>query len=297
MSNATITSRVEQAAKVMGITPSDLWLYLAELGIENSDDGLSLLSADTTQEGDARAVIVEGKGFEIVGGGRPMPQLVKIARFKAGWAILKGKGKDVATPTEGTDGSIAALVQAIQPPAKLTDEALIKLYNPDASTEVCEELKRRSHDRPFVIYDVDETVNVKSTLDLLRIARKQETPSTFPVGAKLCRTYRIGEFPMLWIEECPVHKDKLLADGYCEDCGFSWKDIPMEDRILVRIAVEPLGITCDQAGNASDLVARLKNRPKVLLAHEELEAQEDLPVLRRRMSRGGGKSDPFYVRK
>ncbi len=291
MSNAILTSRIEQSAKVMGISPDDLCLHLESLGIENSDDGLSLLEADTTQETDARALMVGPT--TITASGLPT---VKIARFKAGWAILKGKGKDIATPTEGTDGSIAALVQAIQPPAKFPDETLIKMYNPDASTEICEELKRRSKDRPFIVFNDQEEVDIEGTLQLLRVARRQETPGTFPIKSKLYRTYRVGEFPMLWVEECPMHKGTFLADGYCEECGFSWKEISMEDRIWARIATER-GISLNAFSDAESLVKHVKRLPKVMLAHDELAASDDLPKLRHRMSRGGGKSDPFYVRK
>ena len=291
--------RITQAAKVMGISIDDLWRYLGALGIDNDQDGQALLEAETTQEGDARAVMVEGKsGWPI---GEKAPQLVKIARFKAGWAVLKGKGTDKTEKTE-----LIQIMDALRPAAQLSDRDLLEKYGQDCPWDILEQLKLRSQGRACIIFKEDgETIDVDTSLTLLREAKRKDTPLTYcvttSIGISARRTYRIGEFPMMFVEECPIHQNTLLTNGYCDDCKLSWLKITQEDRIIVRVAHDAGAIDTNPA-KIYELFKKIEEKnasflleiPVIELRYRELKEENKLPILRRKISRQSG-GDPFFV--
>jgi hypothetical protein len=295
-----LESRVNQAAKVMKVEPSVVWTKLVQLGIEKDDqDAIALLEADTTQEGDARRIFVESS----VGGTIP------IVRFKAGWQVLRGKAEAKLEPkTEGN--TVEAILNAIKSPNQMADKELLDRYNPDSSSDICEELERRSHDRPFIVFDEtkgENAIDVVATLNLLRVSRRQDTPSTYKASnGKIARVYRVGEFPMSFIEECPVHPDVILVEDYCERCMDSWAGISNEDRVIVRVAKDMNAIDVSTIAKVNELLNRLKKEgakflleiPAVQLHYDELQVENKLPILRRRFSSSPNRlSDPFYIKR
>lgn len=144
MSSAHVSSlqdRISQAAKVMKITEDQLWEHLSDLGInQKDDDALALLEAETTREGDARKVFCENA----------VAPYVPVARFLAGWAILKGRNYQVGVDmASGPDKSVVTIIESLRPINSLKDKELIEKYGPDASTEIYDELNRR--DRKSVV--------------------------------------------------------------------------------------------------------------------------------------------------
>jgi hypothetical protein len=311
-----LQKRVEAAAKVMCLSVESMWKCLDVIGIENNQDGLILLDADTTTESDAKTFFCDPS--EPIASDCP----VKIARFKAGWAVLKGKIK-----TEIKEGNgVAAIVESLKSVDQLPDEKLLEKYaqqGQDCSDTIMNRLKSICHNRPFVIFD-GEQIDLPETLKLLRIARRQDTPSTWlvervdnsaeygpnssPTMKKvMVRPAAVGEFPNAWLEDCPIHGDTILIDGYCEKCQNSWKGVIMEDRIMVRIASEVGAIDRSYVAikNWIELIfasyspqkpGYLKSwkdslAPSTFLRYNELKEENKLPVLRRKMSKG--QSCPF----
>lgn len=296
--NQVLQVRVANSARVMAIDEGQLWTYLQELGIESADteDGLALLESETTQEGDARKIMVDnGK--------------VKIARFKAGWAVLKGKAQ---TPAKPDTSDFSKLVEVLKPVSQLSDRDVIQKYSPECNQDILDHLTKVSNGRPFIVFKEDGLVDVDTSVVLLREARRRETPAQYPVveGTKttLQRTYRVGEFPMNFTEECPFHSDVNLVNGYCDRCGNTWTGIDESDRVLLRLAVN-LGligtdvatITYWNTAFKTDAVKAhqmLLDIPKLELEYRERKEDNRLPVLKKRMSRSkSGVSDPFYVNK
>jgi len=289
-----LKERVERAARVMYIPVETLWLYLGHLGIERDhEDGLALLEADTTQEGDARRIMVE-EGVEKVG----------IARFKAGWAVLKGKTE--AAKTTDTGSQILSFLKTAE---HMSDKELIEQYGPECTSNICEELKRRSNDRSFVIFlDNDGKVDVDNSLKLLRTARRQEISSTFSINGKtVVKTYRIGEFPMLFLEECPFHSDTILVNGYCEQCRGNWEDVAPDTRVMARVALDTghlkinnftfsdFGKLIDDLGHAN--LTKITESPGFKQEYEDLKQENRLPVLRRKLSNDNNKTGQVYVQR
>jgi len=313
--NSVLSTRVDQAAKVMKVDPKIVWERLAILGIDKDDESLMLLESDLTQEGDARRVFVEVNGVERIGDDNPIS--IPIVRFKAGWSILKGKAKsadDVASRIN-PDASLEAILNAMKAPSQMKDEELLKKYGQNASTEIIDELNRRCNGRAFIVFSsvaqgiaqaadscTDCCIDIEATIKLLRIARRQETPSTYKLGEKIVRVYRLGEFPMSYVEECPIYSDIVLAADYCERCMESWDGISYEDRIVTRVAKDMGAIDVSSLAKVHELITKLKAEgskfllsiPAVALRYEELKEDNKLPNLRRKFSSSRGKSDPFY---
>jgi hypothetical protein len=305
--NSVLSTRVDQAAKIMKVDPKIVWERLAILGIDKDDESLILLESDMTQEGDARRIFVEVNGVERVGDVNPIS--VPIVRFKAGWAILKGKSA-AAVSADGQSSDLKSILDAMKTPSQMSDKELLDRYNPNASSDICDELERRSHERPFIVFDEskgENSIDTEATLNLLRIARRQDTPSTYKVGnGKISRVHSVGEFPMVFIEECPIHSDVILAEDYCERCMESWAGISYDDRVIVRVAKDINAIDVSTIAKAYELIVRLRKEgakflleiPALQLHYEELKTDNKLPVLRRRFSSSPNRmSDPFYIRR
>jgi hypothetical protein len=270
----------------MGISPDAIWGHLAELGVDKDDMGLSILDAPTTTEADAERFFVHGTS--------EAGALAKVARFKAGWLILKGKKIDA--PAEGEKRP------SLRKVADFSDEALLKEYGPDADTRVVDELASRSKGNNVIVFNDDgTTVNVEVSLTLLKLSRRQKPPRTYLVNGKLATVHAVGEFPSSFAEECPIHGNVILADGFCEQCQNSWKGVPEEDRVIVRVASGYLGqqtltyiaqlISWVRSKGAKYL---LDETPVIGARYDELKKDDSLPKLRRKMSRTKN-GDPFFV--
>lgn len=289
--------RVEQAAKVMRIPVSDLLIHLDRMGISQDDeDAVALLEAETTREGDARAQMVDGRSCVA---GETVPQLVKIARFSAGFAILKGKAK-----TEEKN-SVDVIVSALRPVKQWSNRELLEKYGPEASSEIVEELRARSKDRNFIIFIEGDGVDVENTEKTLRLASRQELPTVYQLpDQRAVRLHKVGEFPMFWVEECPIHPNCLLVEGYCEHCEANWSGVPNANRVMIRVAYDmglvnknPTKIECAKLVKDLNFVIDLQHIPSFAVRFKEWEEEKRLPILKKRLSRPAGGSDPFFVHK
>lgn len=305
--HTTLQDRITKASEVMKITEEQLWQYLSKIGICKDDaDALSLLEAETTREGDARNSFCDT--YNTSKGEVPVP----VVRFLAGWAILKGKAKGAESNKEVS--SNAELIACLRPIAQYSDTELLEKYDIDASSEIIDELDRRSQSRPFIVYDVNkENIDIENTLRMLKVARRKETKQkhVLPNG-KPVLLYCAGQFPMLFVEESPIHPGVILTDGYCDECGQNWSGISLEDRIIVRVAVMAEAIETTKASinklinqirigdgdHVSPGTESLLDIPDVKFLYDELKENGQLPVLRKRASssQDGSHRDPCFVR-
>jgi len=276
----TLKKRVDEAATIMKIKPAKVASLLADLGIDQDDSGLSLLQAETTKEEDAKPIFVDKGG-------------VPVAKFRLGWAILKGETKETAAKSE----------TAKRPVTQWSDEDVISAYCPDAPINVIAELKKRGDDKRFIVFNASGEVDVETTVTLLRLSRRQAIPETYQVKGSLVRVYRIGEFPTVKFEECPIHGEVLLVDGYCDKCKMSWKNVSNDLRVRVRVAKMAIPSFADDYEKKIALFEQLeKGVPSILtsgpvnMLFAELQADGKLPILTRRTSSAmNGSADPFFV--
>jgi len=186
---------------------------------------------------------------------------------------------------------------------------LLKAYDPrDPSNAVSERLKKLSDGKPFVVFNVDETVNADASAKLLQEIRDgYPQMNTVVVDGRPQKTYRVGERPDQMADENPLYPGRVLRpDGMCDQTNRSWNGISPIVRILIHLAIKETGeIKINQindAHNVLDLVLsgdaenKIRTRyPQASVRYDELEKQSNLPSLKIARSSGGtkGKNDPF----
>jgi hypothetical protein len=290
----SLEQRVQKAAKVMKITEDELWAGLGEMGIGKGDeDALELIEAETTTEADAQKAFC-GQGPD---------HHVPAVRIRAGWAILRDRQND-EKPTVHAEITASSFVRPI---TQYKDEELIGAYGEECSSDILDELNRRSSGRPFVVFDEGGKVDAEMSIRMLRIARRQPTSPQHVVmkdGKSVSlRLHPVGAFPTFWVEECPIHPDVILVDGYCEECDETFDGISEGNRKAIRIYADVVGSAVMDRQFVHDMLERVRKDgsgyllelPAAFRRFNELEEIERLPVLRRRPSSAGGKKDPFYM--
>jgi hypothetical protein len=279
---------------------------LSDMGIDDSEFGMKILEASTTEFNDfanafkAKYDTDSGKTFTI-----PVP------RLKIAWMILKGqdpfKEKEIPLSTTiiNQNSDIATMIKQLKPIGQWSDIELVSIYEKNCPMQVEEELSKRAKDRPCIIFNDDGKVNVETSLILLREARNCPTPSTYLVDKKIYQVYKVGEFPMNVMYECPIHSDVLLVNGYCEQCGTRWdldsdSDLIKQDTfdkyVFLRLLsettrIDPIGLKMLISQSFDELTSLY---PKILLKYNELKEEEKLPTLKRRISKARN-GDPFRI--
>jgi len=282
--------RVSKAAEVMKITEEAVYQALSELGVDKEDeDAISLLEADTTREADAKEAFKSTK--------------VKPARFSAGWQVLKGRVKKENIILEDN----SSLLEALKPVGRMSDKELLEKYGPESSSEIIDELLKRSNGRPFVIYKSDnETIDLERTLEHLRIARRRETSPVCIVDGEEVRVYTVNQFPMTYVEECPFHAGTILTNGYCDKCHNTWEGISDEVRVAANVALVRGMVSTGNLMDIATLIVRLRQHgidelkkvPSFSRIYSEMQEDGTLPKLRKRISVSrNGKLDPLNQHK
>lgn len=300
----SLEQRVQKAAKVMKITEDELWAGLGKMGIGKGDeDALELIEAETTTEADAQKAFCGQGPDHHVPSNWEKEILPSTVRIRAGWAILKNRRND-EKPITYAEFAERVLVRPI---AQYKDEELIGAYGEECSSDILDELNRRSSGRPFVVFDEGGKVDAEMSIRMLRIARRQPTSPQHVVmndGKSISlRLHPVGAFPTFWVEECPIHPNVILVDGYCEECDETFDGISEGDRKAIRIYADVVGSAVMDRQFVHDMLKRVRKDgsgyllelPAAFRRFNELEEIERLPVLRRRPSTMGGKKDPFYM--
>ena len=280
-----------------------IWSRLENLGIYKTEDSHEILVSYDCTEGDARRVFCEN--------GKPN---IPVTRFKRVWRILKGSTPETKEESTETPNEMSSLIDAMKPIGQWKDDRLLSEYGPECSSEVEEELRRRSKNRRFVVFSNEgiHEIHQELSLKFLRSARRLENAETFiHSDGKMYRLYEAGQFPSLVYDTCPIHSNQVLMDGYCDQCSVSWADVPENARIFVRVMIEE-GEDPTSSFEIRQLIADAKNGfdslmttyPKVGIAYNERNTEERLPSLKVRHlggtmtvydSKGNVIADPFHV--
>ena len=299
--NSDLIRRIKEASKVMRIKEEDLTSVLADLGVGIEDD-------DATDIIEQSLAWEEAKGPLVAKG-------VKLARFNAGWTVLCGREFPPKPPqglTLGNPGndSLVELIKSQRPASQWKSEELLTAYSEDCPEDVISELSRRAKDEPVIVFQDNGKINVDASLALLKQVRSGgKIPDMYiskNVDGEQCvtKTCRVNEWPMKFIEECPIHDDVVLAAGFCEKCQANWQNISLVNRQIVRVAADeevvpdnPMVIIAlieeiEKEGNSP-----LLKVPSVKLSWEERSKDGDLPKLTRRLSRDKKNADPFFYHK
>jgi len=315
--NATLESRISKVSEFLKVKPEDVVKTLENLGIENNDEGLSLLDASTTTE-EFLLDELKTKSFTSQQGTIVVSKVIPILKLRAAISILKGKdpfnkAPEVVSNTEPVS-AVAAVIDALKeqrPIEQLKDKELLEMYIKDKSIEIENELDKRSKHRRFIVLKPGnnepgkEEIDLDNSLDLLKKSRKMVIPEVVSLEAgKLRPTYFITSLNIQdrIIEHCPICNN-ILFNGYCVTCDIDFKDIGLEERAYVRLITEKGSFNkksyADRKAvfaSASKGIEDLKiTWPSVAPRFDELKATDNLPKLKFiKPTMSEQKVDPFY---
>ncbi|MBD3261064.1 MAG: hypothetical protein GF334_05180 [Candidatus Altiarchaeales archaeon] len=309
--NPTIVARAEKAAEILNINPEEVLEMLKDIGIDNSDFGLKILNAGTTNEGDICAVLI-----------KDVKEGNLCLREKAAAAILKGRDpfaveeKKAESKSESTNSVVETLVKTIQgnrPIQQWKDRELLETYDTDRDPEMEQELHRRAKAQPFIILKEngttnpgDEPIDIEESLDLLKAARRgRKNPTIYPVGEVVKNVFMVTELNMddRITELCPLCNEALYR-GYCAHCELKFSGMDDDTRAYLRLVSESekfnLNSFSDRRAVWASAVKGLDDLrmtwPGLSKKFDELKLTNELPRLRiiQNLPRSQ-KADPFYL--
>lgn len=287
----SFSERVEKAAKAAKVDKDKLLTALSGIGVEPDDeDSLEVARV----YGDIEKVFTDA-------GAKP-------ARAAMGVDVLirldDAEEAEYVKLAEQPKSDVAQLLEAQRPVEQWKDQELVEAYGIDGDLRVTDTLAKRSKGQAFVVFNDDGSTDVELTVELLRLTRRQTIPEKYPnKDGKLKSVYRIGEFPMTYVEESPLFEDVILVNGFCQESNLSWANVSIDDRVIVRVAAETVVMPTDHL-SVKQLVERIEKEgdARFLLTgpiehkYSELENDNRLPRLRRKYSTRKNNGDPFHVR-
>lgn len=289
--SATIlNSRISAASEILKAyikedTEETLKKILFEMGIDDSPVGFEILSSPTTEFNDFVSAIVA-----ILGQEKNIPS----PRLKLAWATLNEPKQEKPEATKPTSDNISELLKTLKPVGGYSDIELLEAYGKDSLPEVEEVLKKRCKDRPCIVFLEDGKIDVENSLYMLRKARYQETPSTFIIRGEMKQIYKVGEFPLDVLFECPIHNNVLLVDGYCEECGTTYDTKDVDRLTFLRLIKENIPTETPRLYRELKFDELSQTFPKIFLKFKQLKDEDKLPSLKRRISKSR-ENDPFRV--
>jgi hypothetical protein len=263
---------------------------LKKLEVDDTEDGLSLLKDEFISFEDFhQGIKIE---LNVLGDIADIP----IPRLKRAWSILKEQNKEnKETTTDLNADFLATLAKTIKPIPQWSNLELLNQYVKEGQFAIHEELARRVKDRFVIMFNEDGSVDIENSLNMIKKAQFQETPQVYKLrSGELREVYRVGDFPLQVFYECPIHKDVLLLDNYCEECTTHWELEDNERNVFFRLLMDG-NKSLDFRLYKDKSLTELKSLfPKVYLDYIFLGDEGKLPSLKRRISKPK-QGDPFRV--
>jgi len=307
-------SRVIEVSRILKVTESEILEALQEEGIEDNDEGLMLLDAETTSE-DYLAECIK-TALESPKYNRKVPLL----KLRAAAAILKGKNPfakpEMATKEvpEGTlTSTIVEALKAQRPIEQLKDKELIELFQEDRDDKIAQELNRRANGLPFIVLAPGKTnagqekINIDATADLLKRARKGAAQQNIVIEEGSVPVYKISELDpeSLVNEVCSICEERDLYRGYCDKCNMLFTGLSDDVKKFMILVARSSGFSRKTASDRKSLYetakkgleALMSEWPTVTKEFKRLQAIDELPKFRRARSTPSILKDPFYIAK
>lgn len=306
MENEILNDRIQKASEISKIPTSYLELVIEDIGVD-------VLEAETTTFDDFKDTLNKFRP-DFSNPSDVVPESISVrphvsntcieiskisnAKLKAAWEILKGndpfkKKKNVGS-ADIVLPSPTVLAEALKPVENYSDLELLQKYGKECPPRVEEELQKRTHGRPCIIFEEDTgKIDVENSLYMVRKAHRQDTPKNYMIRGELKVLYPIGFFPADVFYECPVHSKILLVDGYCEECAKVWDTTEHDKNAFLRLITEREDIDI-RIYKAKSFAELKQDFPKIYLNFNELKEEDRLPSLKRRLSKSK-EGDPFRV--
>lgn len=276
--NPSWETRIEQVAKILGITPAQVESYLDSPSflITRDPNRLEMISDENaTPFGDLRKLFCEDNNV-------PVPKLRMAMPYLRGMVPTK-KAVDIADP------DVMELQRRYGVMASIDDlsyEQLIPLYKPNQKNTIFSALQKRFGDKPIIVFKPDSNeVAVEETINYitdLEDGYKEE--DSYEVNGELCKIYPVGQLPNQLVNEDPLYEGNPLKRERSMFNRVNWTGISTEIRQFLRILRDRREINPDDRQSTNQLVKSSfeelkKLYPETYLTFKELKKQGDLPKL------------------
>jgi len=297
----TWENRIEQSAKILGITPQRLEEILRSKGYEitKEDNGIEMLSDETvTPFGDFRKLFCEDNE-------------IALPKLRLAMKYLRGTTSPSATSTstlETIDPDIMELQRryGVNVKLKLDDlgaEELIPLYKPNKNNKITEVLRKKYGSKNIVAFkpDTNEIATEETINYLADLEQGYNEEETIEVDGELVKLYPIGTIPNQMVDEDPLYVGFPLKRERSTLNRINWQGIPIETRQFFRVLVSRKEIDPENRYDNNQLIKNkieeLKNIfPEAYMEFKEMKKNGDLPKLQMSLTEAAAKkNNPFGI--
>lgn len=290
--NAELKTRIENAAKILGVTPADIKAKFVAQEHANDDDLVESVIGMTSYD-------------EMCPPDSTLPHKTKLALKMV---FGNQPSKPTTTEPKSETSILSQLLQSSRPIQQWSDEELLRSYIEKDQEEYEFELNKRAKGRRFIVLSNRETdeIDVVASLGMLKRARKEEIPSFYVTADNVSiHVYRIEDYHRdnRIRSESPLRPGVALFDDFCPVSNISFAGVSMAARRLLRLIREVEGEMPKRDEKHLVEIAREHNVDGLLREYPELTdtymrkvASDTLPTLKlveNVASTYTVKSDPF----
>ncbi len=292
--------RIEQAAKILGLTPKEVEEILdhKDFKITSSELRLEMISdEEVTPFGDLRKMFCDEKGITL-------PKLRMAIKY------LRGPTGTKSTATK-VDPDLYALQQQFGIQVQLEDldiTQLLQHYNPKKPNKIHDILKSKYQDKygAFIAFKPDTTEvaiaeTIENITDLEAGFKKQDA---IFVNGEMVHLYNVGRVPSETVDEDPMFVGVPLKGNRSTINYVNWTSASQDERVFIRLLVESGRIDpknrIESAKLATTKMEELKDMyPETYLKFKTLKKQQKLPTLKISMQEAemSKANNPFGVKR
>ncbi len=292
--------RIEQAAKILGLTPKEVEEILdhKDFKITSSELRLEMISdEEVTPFGDLRKMFCDEKGITL-------PKLRMAIKY------LRGPTGPKSTATK-VDPDLYALQQQFGIQVQLEDldiTQLLQHYNPKKPNKIHDILKSKYQDKygAFIAFKPDTTEvaiaeTIENITDLEAGFKKQDA---IFVNGEMVHLYNVGRVPSETVDEDPMFVGVPLKGNRSTINYVNWTSASQDERVFIRLLVESGRIDpknrIESAKLATTKMEELKDMyPETYLKFKTLKKQQKLPTLKISMQEAemSKANNPFGVKR
>jgi len=298
---------VTEASQILGVEPKVIYDVLSVSGIDDTEEGVKLLNSPIITEEDLtesmsdikapklkmKAAVSTLKGYNPYKeeGTRSIGDYDTLKAGSTCTGELSVPGGLESIPKLIAKGILESLPERQVDFKQLKDKDLLELYTIEKDYEIMMELSRRAKHQYWVVLKEDKSIDIETSLELLKRARRMVNPSMVPVGDSIVPVYRITEINPddNIIEICPICGDVLYKD-YCGSCESNFAGIGKEERAYINLIVTKSGNFKEDSYSDKKAILASANKgmddlrvtwPSIQKLYDDLDMIDSLPKLRK----------------
>lgn len=173
---------------------------------------------------------------------------------------------------------------------RMTLRELVENLDPEEYTnKIADALQKIAQGRRFIVFSTGRNVDVEETFKAINALKAgYDEVAIITVNKQAKEVFRLGELPDVEVDENPFYVGRpLRPDGTCDQTGRSWEGISLENRQLVRLAIQSgeLHVNIENIHNIMDMLLNgeppLRQRyRKAAIEFDKLAAKGQLPSMK-----------------